>query len=688
MKIDSSLASVSTATDTWSPDLTASVAPPLVTAANIFAQDGQLRFMALLASGAYHLRANEVTTGSTSNDPEAVGSIAGASYVSVGARLQLLTAADLPTVAPQSVNNPNFPVRGLENGIYTNGNAAALVGRSSDALFLSFRGTNDNGNAFLGGAFGATPDTASWSNKSAYYALMAPLFAAIDAYVANPANTISTIYVTGHSLGGSMVQEYMQAHAGDARYQAVTFGSLGYGTQATDTRITNIVNANDVTLSFFNTNLEGNSGDRNTIANTLDGLTNEVTSHSIDLYLAEATFLRAHGLDVASITGTPNYDSIVMAAYDAGVTAIGSRADQLNGTAAADMVLGGDGNDVLSGLGGNDILYGDTGADYLDGGSGTDTLYGGDANDNLNGAAGSDLLYGDAGNDFLYGGLGADTLYGGDGNDNINSSGTDLADTAYGGNGDDFMYGGDAGSTMYGDAGNDNMTGGGGIDNLLGGDGSEFAYGGAGNDAIYGGNATDLLYGGDGNDNVSGDAGTDFLYGGLGANTLLGGADGDYLFGGSGTNVFFGGDGNDFVLAQGQTGGDIGNGEAGDDYLFMGDGTDSAYGGDGTDALFGGGSADILNGGAGQDYLWGGAGNDQYQLWMGNGTEVVYDWAAGDRIQVATALYANFTAVSAGHIGYDAGSNTTVIFTPDASSYILLLNTNSSTLTAASFNFV
>jgi Ca2+-binding RTX toxin-like protein len=735
----------------------------LYRAADIFSQDGYLRFMALLADGAYHLGPAEVV-GDDLNNPDTAGPIG--SFNAVDVRLRLLTASDLPSVAPLSVAGSPFHIRGLDNGIYVNENAAAVVGRCADALFLSFRGTNDNNG--LWDTLAGTPDTDNWSTKTAHYALFAPLFAAIDAYVANAANAISTIYVTGHSLGGSMVQQYMQAHAGDARYQAVTFGSLGFGnTAATDNRIFNVVNNNDVTLSSFNFYLGANNGDRNTIIN---GISDSVDSHSIDLYLAESTFIRAHDLDVAQLAGIPDYDSIVLAAYDAGITAIGSRNDRLSGTAAADLVLGGDGDDALSGLAGDDRLYGDAGSDrlagglgndrldggadndiadwseasgnvivalgatgsgtftnagtgtdtysniegvilgsgndtllgngvdnllyagagndYLDGGAGADTLYGGDGNDNLNGGADNDALYGDLGSDFIYGGLGADFLYGGDGNDNINGTGSDLSDNAYGGDGDDFMYAGDNGSYQQGDAGNDNMTGGAGADNLYGGDGTENIYGGGGADVISGGNETDFLYGGDGGDTIDGDAATDFLYGGLGANTLNGGAGGDYLFGSAGTNAFYGGGGNDFVLAQGQSGGDTGNGDLGDDYLFMGDGIDQAYGGAGTDAIFGGGGNDIMSGGAGQDYLWGGAGADQFQLLAGNGTEVIYDWASGDRVQVATSLYANFAAINAGHIGYSDGSNTTVIFNPDASSYILLLNTNITTINAASFNFV
>jgi Ca2+-binding RTX toxin-like protein len=376
-----------------------------------------------------------------------------------------------------------------------------------------------------------------------------------------------------------------------------------------------------------------------------------------------------------SVTGGDGPDTLIDIEGVAGT----SGNDTLTGNAGINVLLGGDGVDGLNGLGGND---------YLDGGAGADVVNGGDGNDVLLGAAALDQLFGGTGNDFLYGGLGADQLFGGDGNDNINNQGSDLADQSYGGAGDDFMYASDIGDIMNGDAGNDNMTGGLGTDVLSGSDGGDFIYGGGSRDVISGGTGTDFLYGDDGNDTVAGDDGGDFVYGGGGSNTLYGGAETDYLFGGTGNNGYFGGDGNDFVLAQGTAFSEVADGDLGDDYLFMGEASDQAYGGAGTDALFGGGGTDTMNGGAGQDYLWGGAGADLFQLLAGNGTEVVYDWAAGDRVQVATSMYANFAAVNAGHIGYNASSNTTVIFNPDASSYILLLNTNITAINASSFNFV
>jgi hypothetical protein len=56
-----------------------------------------------------------------------------------------------------------------------------------------------------------------------------------------------------------------------------------------------------------------------------------------------------------------------------------------------------------------------------------------------------------------------------------------------------------------------------------------------------------------------------------------------------------------------------------------------------------------------------------------------------DQIRVSTAMFANFAA-TAGHIGGSGGN--TVVFTADYSAYIILLNTNSTSLTAANFNFV
>jgi serralysin len=426
--------------------------------------------------------------------------------------------------------------------------------------------------------------------------------------------------------------------------------------------------------------------------------------------LTDGTFSSVNG---ATANVSIAYGAIIENAFGGGGvdTITGNvAANYVDGCAGNDTIFGGLGNDVLFGALGNDTHYGGDGNDYIDGGAGDDYIDGDLGNDLLYGGAGADNLYAGDGNDLLYGGLGLNRLDGGVGNDILDNQAADARGTLYGGDGDDFAYASNSGDLIYGGAGSDNITGGTGNDTLYAGEvsgysvaGLDFVYGAAGNDNLYGGYGTSFLYGGDGNDNLQtiNNTGTSFLYGGAGVNVFDGGYGVDYLFGGNGTNTFNGGFGNDFVLSQGQTGpGDIAYGGSGGDYLFMGEGDDQAYGGDDTDVfhfdrdnktdvIFGGGGNDIMNGGAGQDYLWGGAGADQFQLLNSISTDVVYDWDTGsDRIQVASSMYANFAAINAGHIGYSAASNTTVVFTADSSAYLILLNTNSSTLTAANFNFV
>ena len=82
-----------------------------------------------------------------------------------------------------------------------------------------------------------------------YYDLLKPLISALDQYVLNSANHISHVYVTGHSLGGAMVEEFMAQHPiGDKNFknvsfEATTFGSPGFEgflLDAADDRISNI----------------------------------------------------------------------------------------------------------------------------------------------------------------------------------------------------------------------------------------------------------------------------------------------------------------------------------------------------------------------------------------------------------------------------------------------------------------
>lgn len=119
----------------------------------------------------------------------------------------------------------------------------------------------------------------------------------------------------------------------------------------------------------------------------------------------------------------------------------GKYKDTLSGDDFANQIDGGAGNDSLLGRGGADTLLGGAGADVLDGGAGNDRLYGDTEADRLTGGDGNDLLDGGAGNDTLLGGAGVDSLIGGAGNDSL-TGGLD-ADTLTGGLGtDQFIHAG------------------------------------------------------------------------------------------------------------------------------------------------------------------------------------------------------------------------------------------------------
>ena len=140
-----------------------------------------------------------------------------------------------------------------------------------------------------------------------------------------------------------------------------------------------------------------------------------------------------------------------MGTATAGLTFVGQGgADAFIGGAGNDVAIGGAGGDYLDGGAGNNTLSysgslqgvtvnlaagtasgGDAAGDYF---LNFQNLNGSAANDVLVGDAGANTLYGDAGNDFLFGGAGNDLLIGGAGNDYLS-----------GGAGNDIFYYGGAG---------------------------------------------------------------------------------------------------------------------------------------------------------------------------------------------------------------------------------------------------
>ncbi|MBD2463850.1 hypothetical protein H6G89_22880 [Oscillatoria sp. FACHB-1407] len=185
------------------------------------------------------------------------------------------------------------------------------------------------------------------------------------------------------------------------------------------------------------------------------------------------------------INGTEMGETLIGNGYNNRILGWGGD-DIISGRGGNDWLDGGTGNDSLRGGDGEDELFGWLGHDYLLGGEGNDVLHGEDGDDGLEGDRGNDLLYGGEGNDDLLGGENNDVLHGEDGNDDLE-----------GDYGDDLLYGGRGADDLYGRVGNDvlqgygfsdgeidDLTGGGGVDTFVLGDGQRCFYMGEGHAVI------------------------------------------------------------------------------------------------------------------------------------------------------------------------------------------------------------
>ncbi len=142
------------------------------------------------------------------------------------------------------------------------------------------------------------------------------------------------------------------------------------------------------------------------------------------------------------------------------------------------------------------------------------------------------------------------------------------------------------------------------------------ADGGAGDDKLTGGLMGDDLRGGAGNDNIQGGAGDDSIRDALGADVLDGGADNDQVILFSGTNGAYGGAGNDFIIGGVQS--DVLIGDAGND-IIRGDVGSGAFGG-----------KDIIDGGADNDIMMGGVGADVFIFGANDGSDVIAKFDVAD----------------------------------------------------------
>lgn len=192
----------------------------------------------------------------------------------------------------------------------------------------------------------------------------------------------------------------------------------------------------------------------------------------------------------------------------------------------------------------------------IDAGAGTDTVYLNDAVEQLH----VDLEDGRILGIRDITATGIENIVGGEGSDTI--LGSAVANNLQGGLGDDQIEGRDGNDSLWGQSGDDVLIGGLGADDLYGGEGNDTLQGDEGNDNLYADAGNDNLEGGDGNDDLSGDEGDDHIWGDAGR---------DYLFGGDGDDFLFGGDGDDVL--DGETGFNVATGGLGADRFYVsGDG--------------------------------------------------------------------------------------------------------------------
>jgi Ca2+-binding RTX toxin-like protein len=148
-----------------------------------------------------------------------------------------------------------------------------------------------------------------------------------------------------------------------------------------------------------------------------------------------------------------------------------------------------------------------------------------------------------------------------------------------------------------------------------GGDGNDTIFGGGGKDDVSGGDGNDYIQAfGDQNHHLRGDMGNDTLIGSEGLDVLNGGGGNDYLYGGAGADYLFGDTGNDYIAGDWNDTPEL----AANDTLDGWDGNDTLLGHGGNDVLRGGEGHDSMNAGTGNDTLWGQGGDDYMQGWFGN----------------------------------------------------------------------
>ncbi|MCP9483941.1 type I secretion C-terminal target domain-containing protein, partial [Shimia sp. CNT1-13L.2] len=334
-----------------------------------------------------------------------------------------------------------------------------------DALVMAFRGTDSSDKAIADGQ--------AWTaaGNKGHYEAHRPLIEALYSYAV--AHGITKVVVSGHSLGGAMVDVFTLVDAKrfedagidltvvalaspgvnsnlsdkyvgliDERYASIVSGPLINDKIESLTRPDYYIGINhseDVVgrpvenpSGFWGDGIYPNwsiQGNIRFASNDIIDL-QSVDNADVDYEGGFIGYSKGYGAEhngqiylhnLNAITNSPLLQlktashSLILGvgAYSAEHGYIGPGPDDVG----AQTLYGSSTFDFLLGLEGNDSIVGLSGDDLLDGGSGRDTLIGSGGRDVLFGGTGDDYLSGGTEQDTLQGGLGEDRLEGGTGDD-------------------------------------------------------------------------------------------------------------------------------------------------------------------------------------------------------------------------------------------------------------------------------
>ena len=336
--------------------------------------------------------------------------------------------------------------------------------------------------------------------------------------------------------------------------------------------------------------------------------------------------------------------------------------------------------------------------------------YGNALANNLTGSAGANLLDGQGGVDTMAGGLGNDVYFVDDAGDQVIENGGGGNDAVFStahlqlsANVEVLVLQGGADLQAYGNSLNNVLVGNGGSNILDGGAGTDALLGGAGNDAYVVNNGSDgvIENAGEGNDTVFssdhlrlvenvenlilqggadlqgyGNGLANILVGNTGTNLLNGDVGADTMFGGAGGDVYFVDNAGDQVIENTGAGADAifstvsqtlaPNVEA---LVLQGIADLNGTGNELVNQIFGNDGVNVLDGGAAGDLLTGGAGNDIFVFRPGEANgDFVADFvgngpAPGDALQFIGYGAATFENIDPTHwqVVYNGGASADVI---------------------------